>query len=62
MCVMECVQTGPDLFCIGITGDETLIFEYDLETKSASSASESLWHYHIYQPLCSGRIWHKVNF
>ena len=18
--------------------------------------------YHIYQPLCSGRIWHKVNF
>ena len=19
-------------------------------------------YYHIYQPLCSGRIWHKVNF
>ena len=22
----------------------------------------SVWVIHIYQPLCSGRIWHKVNF
>ena len=26
------------------------------------TAWASTWDYHIYQPLRSGRIWHKVNF
>ena len=35
--VLNHLQNEPDVLGMGITGDETYIFEYDLETMSQSS-------------------------
>ena len=40
--IIKRLQTEPDLLCRVITGDETWIFEYDLETKCQSCQQKSL--------------------
>ena len=50
-------------FCLGKYSVNSIILKHVFWMKMIAILSQmSVKHYHIYQPLYSGRIWHKVNF